>query len=165
MSKPFGRFRRFLRELRRRKVYRVAGGYLVAAFVVLQLAGAFEVTPDGVRRAGSTPSTTNRGQYAAEEAPEPSVAVLPLSELGQQEAETLTEWMHDALLTRLSNVGELMVISRSSVQKYSGTEITTAEIARELGVKWVVEGGVQEMGDQIQVYAQLVDPVTNSHAL
>ena len=105
------------------------------------------------------------GEPGAESEPragDRSIAVLPFEALGQQEPGTFTEGMHDALLTRLSNVSGLTVISRTSVQQYRETDKTTAEIARELGVKWIVEGGVQEMGDQLQVNPRLVDPRTGS---
>lgn len=93
-----------------------------------------------------------------------AVAVLPFEALGRDRATPLSEGMHDALLTRLSNISGLTVISRTSVQRYRGTERTTAEIARDLGVEWVVEGTVQEMGDQIQVNAQLIDPRSDANA-
>lgn len=95
---------------------------------------------------------------------EASIAVLPFEALGQDEPGPFTEGMHDDLLTRLSNVAGLKVTSRTSVQQYRGTRKTTRQIAEELGVTWIVEGGVQEMGDQIQVNAQLIDPATDAHA-
>ncbi len=194
MADLLSRFRRFFRELKRRKVYRVAATYLAVAFVGFQavkllipsttlppwadelmlaflivgfpvslvIAWAFEVTPEGIQRTGSASYDGEGGQQVASKAPAHSIAVLPFTELGEEEAGTFTEGMHDALLTRLSNIGGLMVISRTSVQKYRSSGTPTSEIARELGVRWVVEGGVQEMGDQIQVNAQLVDPSTSS---
>lgn len=93
-----------------------------------------------------------------------SIAVLPFEALGQAEPDAFTEGMHDDLLARLSNASDLKVISRTAVQQYRDTEMTTGEIARELGVRWVLEGGVQEMGEEIQVNAQLIDPRTETHA-
>lgn len=138
--------------------------------VALVLAWAFEMTPGGMRRtrrSGSrdetdrnTPETTSPSQPRAGER---SIAVLPFRSLAKGEPGAFGEGMHDALLTRLSNVADLKVISRTSVQQYRETEKTTAEIARELGVTWVVEGGVQEIQDRIQVNAQLIDPRTDTH--
>lgn len=93
-----------------------------------------------------------------------SIAVLPFEVLGESEPGTYTEDMHDVLLMRLFSVSVLTVISRTSVWQYRDSEMTPAEIARELGVRWVLGGGVQEMGDQIQVYAQLIDPHSGTHA-
>ena len=92
-----------------------------------------------------------------------SIAVLPFEALGEAEPDVFTEGIHDDLLTRLSNISGLIVISRTAVQRYRDTERTTGEIARELGVRWVLEGGVQEMGEEIQVNAQLIDPRTEAH--
>lgn len=96
--------------------------------------------------------------------PDGSIAVLPFEDLGEAEPGVFTEGLHDDLLTRLSSVSGLDVISRTAVQRYRDTRMTLDEIARELDVRWILEGGVQEMGDQIQVNAQLVDPRTEAHA-
>ncbi|MFW6206607.1 MAG: tetratricopeptide repeat protein [Gemmatimonadota bacterium] len=90
--------------------------------------------------------------------------MLPFAELGAEEPGVFTEGIHDDLLTKLSNISGLRVISRTAVQQYRGTDQTTAEIAEELGVRWVLEGGVQEMGEEIQVNAQLIDPRSDTHA-
>jgi len=90
-----------------------------------------------------------------------SIAVLPFSAFGQKEASLFTEGIHDDLLTRLSNVGELRVISRASVEKYRDSELSPPAIADSLGVRWIVDGRVQEAGGQVQVYAQLIDPQTD----
>lgn len=199
---PAARMRDFLEELRRRKVYRAAAGYLVTAFVVVQLADlaagafelpewfepivwvlcalgfpmslalawAFELTPDGVRhtesnRAGGESQGWEAVLGSAEPAAgECSIAVLPFVALAQGDSGSLTDGMHDALLTRLSNISGLQVISRTSVQRYRETEMTIRDIARELGVTWIVEGGVQEAGGRIQVNVQLIDPRTDTHA-
>jgi len=138
--------------------------------VALVLAWAFEMTPEGVRRTRRSGSGDGGDRTAPEtssdsepRAGQRSIAVLPFRSLGKGEPGTLGEGMHDALLTRLSSVADLKVISRTSVQQYRETEKTTAEIARELGVKWVVEGGVQEIEGRIQVNAQLIDPRTDTH--
>lgn len=195
--------RDFLGELKRRNVYKVTAAYLVAAFVVLQLAElaagafalpgwfepmvwvlcglgfplaivlawAFDLTPEGVRRTPEVGTEREDGTRESEsrfpDAPRAgkrSIAVLPFVALGPEDTGTLTEGMHDELLGRLSNVSGLKVISRTSLQQYRDTDKTTVRIARELGVKWVVEGGVQQVGEQIRVNAQLIDPGTDTHA-
>lgn len=107
---------------------------------------------------------TGAGGNGEPRAGDRSVAVLPFEALGENETDPFTEGMHDALLTRLSNVGTLKVISRTSVQAYRDSDKPLPQIARELGVRWVLEGGVQRIGDQIQVNAQLIDPRTDTHA-
>lgn len=96
--------------------------------------------------------------------PERSIAVLPFKTIGADEPSALAEGLHDDLLTRLSNIAELTVISRTSVEQYRDTSKNVRQIGRELGVKWILEGAVQESGDSIQVNAQLVDARSDSHA-
>ncbi len=86
-----------------------------------------------------------------------SVAVLPFETLGSEQATAFTEGIQIGILTRLSSVAGLDVISRTSVLSYRATDKTLPEIARELGVAWVLRGTVQEVGDQVLVNARLVD--------
>lgn len=90
-----------------------------------------------------------------------SIAVLPFETIGATETSAFTDGIHGDLLTRLSNVGGLQVISRTSVRRYRDTDKVLHRIARELGVTWVVEGEVQEVGEQVQVNARLVNARTD----
>ncbi|MFW6010790.1 MAG: efflux RND transporter permease subunit, partial [Gemmatimonadota bacterium] len=130
----------------------------MSALVALGLVGAAV--------AGGWWYLTGGGSEQSEEARlgDRSIAVLPFEALGQEVRGPFTEGMHDDLLARLSNVSDFKVISRTTVQRYRDTDLTTAEIAAELGVRWVLEGGVQEMGEEIQVNAQLIDPRSDTHA-
>jgi TolB-like protein len=95
---------------------------------------------------------------------ERSIAVLPFDPLSAGEkSKTFARGIHDDLLTRLANISALRVISRTAVQRYGDMDLTTREIADSLGVRWVMEGGVQVLGDQIQVNAQLIDPRSEAH--
>jgi TolB-like protein/Flp pilus assembly protein TadD len=93
-----------------------------------------------------------------------SIAVLPFADMGGVESAQFTMGVHADLLTRLSNIAGLEVISRTSVARYRETDLPLPEIARELGVAWVVEGAVQQAGGTIQVNVQLVDPRSDTHA-
>ena len=93
----------------------------------------------------------------------PSIAVLPFEGFGVEHEELLTDGLHHDLLTRLSLIDDLRVISRTSVKRYRDTVLPIAEIAAELGVKWVVEGAVQKEDDKIQVNAQLIDGASDTH--
>ncbi|GMQ81048.1 MAG: hypothetical protein BMS9Abin05_0478 [Rhodothermia bacterium] len=86
-----------------------------------------------------------------------AIAVLPFETLGRLESSPFTEGIHGDVLTRLSNISDLRVISRTSVRQYRNTEKTIPEIGRELGVKWLLEGDVQEAGGQVRVNARLVE--------
>lgn len=102
----------------------------------------------------------------AEPAPsEQSIAVLPFDSIGSGDngADVLAVGIQDGLLTRLSQIGSFRVISRTSVEHYADTSMNVREIASELGVRRIVEGGVQQLGDQIRVNIQLIDGETDEH--
>ncbi len=86
-----------------------------------------------------------------------SIAVLPFSTPGQEDATQFSDGIHGDVLTRLSDVAHLRVISRTSVRQYRNTQKTIPEIGEELGVKWLLEGDVQEAGSQVRVNVRLVD--------
>lgn len=86
-----------------------------------------------------------------------TIAVLPFSTLGQSEADVFTDGMHVGVLTRLSNVSDLVVISRASVMAYRATDRPLPEIGMELGAAWVLQGDVQQAGDRVLVSASLSD--------
>jgi TolB-like protein len=95
---------------------------------------------------------------------EKSVAVLPFRNLSvNPEDEFFVEGMHDDLLTQLAKIGSLKVISRTSVGEYKGTTKKIPEIAAELGVATILEGGVQRSGTRIRFNAQLIDAQTDEH--
>ncbi len=76
-----------------------------------------------------------------------SVAVLPFATRSADEAdEYFSEGMHDDVLTQLSKIDSLTVISRTSVMQYAGTTKSIPEIADELGVATILEGGIQRSG-------------------
>jgi tetratricopeptide (TPR) repeat protein len=66
-------------------------------------------------------------------------------------------------LTRLANVSDLQVISRTSVERYRDSDLSLPAIADSLGVQWIVEGGVSQIEDQVRINAQLIDPQSDSH--
>jgi len=93
-----------------------------------------------------------------------SIAVLPFANLSRDEAnEPFTAGIHDDLLTLISKIGSIKTISRTSVQHYRDTTRTIPEIARELGVSTVLQGGVQRAGDQVRINVQLIDASSDEH--
>jgi len=93
-----------------------------------------------------------------------SVAVLPFAtRLTSEEDEYFAEGMHDDLLTQLAKIDSLKVISRTSVMEYKGVSRNIRQIADELGVATVVEGGVQRAGNRVRVNVQLIDARTDKH--
>src|SRR5262249_35882890 len=94
-----------------------------------------------------------------------SIAVLPFENLsGEKKNVFFADGMQDEILTNLSSIGDLRVISRTSVMQYkSGTARNLREIGQQLGVAHVVEGSVQRSGNRVRVNAQLVDVRTDRH--
>lgn len=93
-----------------------------------------------------------------------SIAVLPFANRSRSEDDAFfSDGIHDDLLTQLAKIGDLKVISRTSVMKYRDTERTIPEIAAELGVSTILEGGIQRAGKRIRINAQLIDVTTDEH--
>ncbi len=88
----------------------------------------------------------------------PSIAVLPFTNVSQDPVnDPFTVGIHDDLLTHISKIGSIKSISRTSVLQYRNTTKPIPEIAAELGVSTVLEGGVQRAGDRVRINVQLVD--------
>ncbi|MBW3660179.1 MAG: tetratricopeptide repeat protein [Gemmatimonadetes bacterium] len=130
-----GRWERMRRRLGSRRV----GGVAAIVLVALGMGGWYLL-------AGERAEATDR-----------SIAVLPFETIGESADPTFTEGIHGDVLTRLSGLSGLDVISRTSVMRYRDREKSPPEIAEELGVAWVLQGEVQQVGDRVQVNARLVD--------
>jgi len=97
-------------------------------------------------------------------APEKSIAVLPFENRSEDKANAyFADGIQDEILTRLSNIAELKVISRSSTQQYQSRPANLREIAKQLGVATILEGSVQKVADQVRVNVQLLNAQTDSH--
>jgi len=93
-----------------------------------------------------------------------AVAVLPFADLtGTDESRAFALGLHDDLMTQLTQVPDLKVTSRTSVMAYAEESRPIAEIARELGVGSIVEGGVRTSGGRVRLNVQLIDPATDEH--
>ncbi|HEX5764719.1 MAG TPA: hypothetical protein VFY27_04075 [Woeseiaceae bacterium] len=93
-----------------------------------------------------------------------SVAVLPFpSRSDNPENRIFADGIHDDLLTRLANIRELKVISRTSVMEYRDTTKNVRVIGEELGVDSVLQGTVQRIGDSVRINLRLIDADTDEH--
>jgi TolB-like protein len=94
-----------------------------------------------------------------------SIAVLPFQNrsANEENAAFFADGVHDELLTKLSKIGDLKVISRTSVMRFRESDRSMREIGDELGVATLLEGGVQRAGDQIRVNVQLIEAATDEH--
>jgi adenylate cyclase len=94
----------------------------------------------------------------------PSIAVLPLVNMsGDPQQEFFADGLTEDLITELSRFHDLLVISRNSTFVYKGKAVKMQEVARELGVDYLLEGSVQKSGDRIRVTVQLIDAETDRH--
>src|SRR5438552_14636754 len=139
----YTKFNREARSRRRRVVFAAAGATLVIAAIAI---GAW---------------LYQHAQFSGQF--ERSIAVLPFENLsGDKENAYLAEGIQDEILTRLSKVGDLKVISRTSMQHYKSKPENLPEIAKQLGVAHVLEGNVQKSADTVRVNVHLIKAANNS---
>jgi TolB-like protein len=211
----------FFEEVKRRKVYRVAVAYIIAAGGIIQIASAvfpawelpnwsqrllivlllsgfpialilawaFDVTPEGVRVTAPPPSLPahHRGRRnlfillaigvlvsavtgffvlprASARKLDKSIAVLPFQNLSDDQGNAyFADGIQDDILTNLSKIGELKVISRTSVMSYRGKTANVREIGKQLGVSNILEGSVRRSGNKVRVNVQLIDANSDEH--
>src|SRR5438876_1721903 len=210
----------FFEEVKRRKVYRVAAAYIIAAGGIIQLASAtfpawelpdwalrlvivlllvgfpialilawaFDVTPQGIRATPSVaaPRTYRRRnvimlvvtgvivsaiagffllpRISSARKIDKSIAVLPFENLSdEKENAYFADGIQDDVLTNLSKIGDLKVISRTSVMQYKGAAKNVREIGKALGVSNILEGSVRRAGNRVRVNVQLIDATTDKH--
>src|SRR5437667_2847360 len=97
-------------------------------------------------------------------APEKSIAVLPFENRSRDPDNAyFADGIQDEILTRLSKIADLKVISRTSTQHYKSAPANLPEIARQLGVAYILEGSVQKSGDAVRVNVQLIKAASDSH--
>jgi adenylate cyclase len=94
----------------------------------------------------------------------PSIAVLPFNNISDDPSqEYFVDGMTEDLITDLSKVSALFVIARNSVFTYKDKPMKVQQVAEELGVRYVLEGSVRRIGDQVRINAQLIDATTGGH--
>jgi TolB-like protein len=92
-----------------------------------------------------------------------SLAVLPFaSQMNDPNQDYFVEGMHDALITEIARLGTVKVVSRQSVIRYGKSDKAIRDIARELGVDGIIEGGVLRVGSTFRITASLVDGRTDA---
>ncbi len=93
-----------------------------------------------------------------------TIAVLPFSNYaGEQEEEYFSDGITEDVLAQLAKIGDLNVISRTSVMQYKETKKSIREIGRELNAGYILEGSVRHAGTQVRIVAQLIDVATDRH--
>lgn len=93
-----------------------------------------------------------------------SIAVLPFDNLStDSDSDIFSDGVTEDILTHLSKLKDLHVISRTSTAQYRNTQKNIKQIARELGVAYILEGSIRKYGNKIRVTAQLIDASSDEH--
>src|SRR5438034_9999015 len=209
----------FFEEVKRRKVYRVAAAYVIAAGGIIQLASAsfpawelpnwalrlvivllllgfpialmlawaYDITAQGVR---ATPTIAGPQMHRSRNVImlvatgviisaaagffllprvsahkiDKSIAVLPFENLSDEKGNAyFADGIQDDVLTNLSKIGDLKVISRTSVMSYRGKASNVREIGKALGVSTILEGSVRRIGNRVRVNVQLINASNDEH--
>ena len=118
-----------------------------------------------VREDGAAPKAKSAaGEIDLSLPDKPSIAVLPFANLsGDPEQEYFTDGITEDVITELSRFHSLFVIARNSTFTYKGKAVDVRTVAKELGVRYVLEGSIRRAANRIRVTAQLIDALTGNH--
>jgi adenylate cyclase len=94
----------------------------------------------------------------------PSIAVLPFENMsGDPEQEYFSDGIAEDIITALSRIRQLFVIARNTTFTYKGQAVAVLAVAKDLGVRYVLEGSVRKAGNRVRITAQLIDGSTGNH--
>jgi TolB-like protein/Flp pilus assembly protein TadD len=115
---------------------------------------AYRIRPAAASLAAEQPSFPEK----------PSIAVLPFQNMsGDPEQDYFGDGIAEDIITALSRLRGFFVIARNSTFAYKGKAPDIRQVARELSVRYVLEGSVRRAGDRLRVTAQLIDATTGAH--
>ncbi|MEQ8860946.1 MAG: winged helix-turn-helix domain-containing protein [Pseudomonadales bacterium] len=121
------------------------------------------VAVDGMQPSLRTADRQNESAFISARLPR-SIAVLPLADLSPDpDHGYFAAGIHEEILNQLAKITDLSVIARTTMTQYSKTALSIPEIASELKVQTVLEGGVRYSGRRVRVTVQLVDGLTGAH--
>jgi adenylate cyclase len=119
-------------------------------------------------RSGEPMAPAAQGKPMAGETPArevtPSIAILPFTTMSDDpEQEFFADGLVEDIITALAKLSGLLVIARNSTFVYEGRSVDVRQVARELNVRYVLEGSVRKAGDRVRVTAQLIDAESGAH--
>jgi adenylate cyclase len=133
----------------------------VAAVIVILVAGVFAVW-NFYLRPTVEPASVERMAFPLPD--KPSIAVLPFKNLsGDPEQEFLADGITESIIGAISRISSLFVIASNSVFTYKGKAVKIQTVSEELGVRNILEGTVQRIGNRLRIHAQLIDATTGGH--
>ena len=118
------------------------------------------------RTCGSAARTESGGRpdKASEKQKKPSVCVLPFINMsGEAEQEYFSDGISEDIITDLSKVSALSVVARNTAFTFKGQSVDVKEVAKTLGVTYVLEGSVRKAGNRVRITAQLIDGKEGDH--
>src|SRR5262245_29379185 len=126
------------------------------------------VGPASIRDQGALTSGSRAANFPGSSNPtlpdRPSIAVLPFQNISAEpEQEYFADGMAEEIITALSRIPSLFVIARNSSFTYKGRAVDGKQVARELGVRYVLEGSVRKSGNRVRFTGQLIDATTGGH--
>jgi adenylate cyclase len=137
---------------------------LAVVIILLLVAGGVGIWNFWLRPPESPIKVASTKKMAFALPDKPSIAVLPFVNLsGDPEQEYFSDGITEAIITALSMVPKLFVIARNSTFTYKGKPVKVQQVSEELGVQYVLEGGVRKAGDRIRITAQLIDALNGHH--
>ena len=132
---------------------RVRAGLAVAIAAGLCLALAVI----SLSRSGNSSVSASPQASAAAQQPEKSIAVVPFLDLTEgMVEETFADGMTEELIDKLSKIPELMVPSATASFYYKGRKMPVADLAKNLGVIYLLDGSVRKSGSRVRVAARLI---------
>jgi TolB-like protein/Flp pilus assembly protein TadD len=153
-----------------------AGGVLVSGTAYDHVKGKIDTTfqdlgvrtlkniqePIRVYRVASTPKAPS--QAPTTEIDRPSIAVLPFANMsGDPEQQYFSDGVTEDIITEISRSRSLLVIARNSSFQYRDKAVDVRQVARELSVRYLLEGSVRKMGPRVRITAQLIDTASGNH--
>ncbi len=118
----------------------------------------------GYRRRGDVPVPVPVREPSPRLGEQASIAVLPFDNMsGDPAATSIADGVVEEITATLSRVRDFTVIARNSAYAYKGRAVDVREIARDLGVRYVIEGSLRKVGDRVRVTAQLIDADSGTH--
>ncbi len=118
----------------------------------------------GARLPHSSSARTPRRNHRCHCRTKPSLAVLPFQNMtGDADQDYFVDGIVEEITTAISRLPWLFVIARNSSFTYKGRAVDVKQVARELGVRYVLEGSVRKAGNRVRITGQLIDTTTGAH--
>lgn len=112
----------------------------------------------------STPELASKEKKALPLPETPSIAVLPFVNMsGDKQQDYFADGLTEEIINAVAKLRNVLVVARNSTFTYKGKDVNVQQVARDMGVRYVLEGSVRKTGDKVRITAQLIDGLTGNH--